>query len=230
VSLDCASHADRSGQFVDCSSFLLFIPIKRYMFEVCSFAMSLSLNVYTRNWSYLVVNAAGVVLVDNDNGGRASLLADKVVLAVTASMAVSGRIADGPQTSEGAGLVVDGKTELGCVALGQAEAVVAVTAGDDVRGQVGSANCAGEVGGVLAGELEAGVLNAVVLADVEVGDVDVLVGGWVRGRATAVSRVGAVRGLRSRGCESSGEEGRGDGEELHLERRFVCIYRRSCEG
>lgn len=194
---------------------------------------SLSLNVCTRIWVYLVlgaVDSVGVVLVDNDNGGRTGLLADKVVLAVTASMAVSGRIADGPQTSEGAGLVVDGKTELGGVALGQAEAVVAVTAGDDLGGQAGSTDCALEVGGVLAGELEAGVLDAVVLADEEVGDVDVLVGGWVRGRATAVSRVGAVRGLRSRGCESSGEEGRGDGEELHLERRFVCVVRRSCEG
>ena len=204
---------------VSCYSY----SIKRYMFEVRSFVMSLSLNVCTRNWSYLVVDATGVVLVDNDNSGRASLLADKVVLAVTASMAVSGCIADGPQTSEGAGLVVDGKTKLGGVALGQAEAVVAVTASDNVGGQVGSADCAGEVGGVLAGELEAGVLDAVVLADVEVGDVDVLVGGWVRGRATAVSRVGAVGGLRSRSCESSGEESRGDSEELHLERRFVCV-------
>ena len=204
---------------VSCYSY----SIKRYVFELRSFVMSLSLNVCTRNWSYLVVGATGVVLADNDNSGRASLLADKVVLAVTASMAVSGCIADGPQTSEGAGLVVDGKTELGGVALGQAEAVVAVTAGDDIGRQVGSADCAGEIGGVLAGELEAGVLDAVVLADVEVGDVDVLVGGWVRGRATAVSRVGAVGGLRSRGCESSGEESGGDSEELHLERRFVCV-------
>lgn len=112
--------------------------------------------------------------------------------------------------------MVDGKTELGALALGQAKAVVAVAARDDLGGKLRDGiRGAEKVGSVLAGEFEAGALNAVVLADVEVADIDVFVGGWVRRGATAVSRVGAIGSLRSRGCESSGEESRGDGEELH---------------
>lgn len=131
-------------------------------------------------------------------------------------MAVGGSIANGPLARELAGLVVDSEAELGGVALCEAEAVVAGAAGNNLGGQAGDgANLAGNVGTVLAGELEAGVLDAVVLADEEVADVDVLVVGGV-GRSAAVSRVGAASGLRSRGGNSgSGEEG-SDCKELHL--------------
>lgn len=131
-------------------------------------------------------------------------------------MAVSRSITNGPLARGLAGLVVDSKAKLGGVALGETEAVVAGAAGHDLRGQAGdSANLAGDVGTILAGELEAGILDAVIFADEEVADVDVLVVGGVGGSA-AVSRVGATSGLRSRGSNGGGGEEGSDGEELHL--------------
>lgn len=120
--------------------------------------------------------------------------------------------------------MVDSKTELAVLALGKAKAVVAVATGNDLGGQLrDGTNFAGKVGGVVAGELEASVLDAVVLADVEVGNVDVLVCGWVRGSA-AVCWVGAASCLGSRGCEGSGQKSRDDGGdcELHL---VICVGR-----
>jgi hypothetical protein len=178
--------------------------------------MSLRFNIYTRicRAGHLLVLV--VVLADDDDGHLADLVADEVVRSVTTSMAVGGSIANGPLASEGAGLVVDGKTELGGVALGEAEAVVAGTASHNFGGQArNGANLASNVGTVLAGELETSVLDAVVLADEEIADVDVLEVGRV-GRSAAVSRVGATSCLRSRGGNGGGGEEGGDGKELHL--------------
>lgn len=107
-------------------------------------------------------------------------------------MAVGGDVANGILASKWAGLVVDGETELGRLALGEAKAVVARAAGHDLGWQAGySANLASDVGDVVASKLETSVLNAVILAEVELANVDVLVLGWIRS-AAAVCRVGAA--------------------------------------
>lgn len=113
--------------------------------------------------------------------------------------------------------MVDSNAEVsGAVGRGDdAEAVVAFTAGNDgSRQSRKGTSLADEVGGVLAGELEVDRLDgAVVLAEGVVGDVDVLVVGWVWWR-TAVGRVGALRSL-SGGSRKGGTEEGGDSEELH---------------
>lgn len=97
-------------------------------------------------------------------------------------MAVSRDVANGVLASEGAGLVVEGKAVVRFFALDEAEAVGTGSAGDNLGGQAGNgANLAGDVGDVVAGELEASILDAVVLAEVELADVDVFVLGWVGG-------------------------------------------------
>lgn len=178
--------------------------------------ISLKFKIYTRICRAERLLVLAVVLADNNDGHGANLLADEVVRSVTAGVAVGGSIADGPLASEGTGLVVDSEAELSCVSLSKTEAVVAVAAGHDLGGQAGDgANLAGDVGSVAAGKLEAGVLDAVILADDQVADVDILVVGRVW-RSAAVSRVGAISRLRGRGSNGGrGEEG-GDSEELHL--------------
>ena len=132
-------------------------------------------------------------------------------------MAVGGNVACRVLASEGAGLVVESETVVRLLALNEAEAVGAVAAGDDLRGEAGdSANLAGDVGDVVTGELEASVLDAVVLAEVKLADVDVLVLGWVGSRAAAVCWVGAAGSLGCGSCEGSTEESSGNSEVLHL--------------
>lgn len=174
-----------------------------------------------RKRSILVV--AGVVLSDDDKGQVvAGLAADEVIWAVAASTAVGRGIANQVLAREGSSLVVDSEAEFGVLALGEAKAVVAVAAGDDLRRQLGDdADLAGKVGGIGTGELEASALDAVVLADVEVGNIDVLVCGWVRRRAATVSWVGAASCLRGWGCEGGCQKSRDGGEcELHL---VICV-------
>ena len=79
--------------------------------------------------------------------------------------------------------MVDGNAKVGgAVGRGEhAEAVVAVAAGNDGSGQGrNGTSLADEVGGVLAGELEVdGLDGAVVTTERIIGDVNVLVVGWV---------------------------------------------------
>lgn len=101
--------------------------------------------------------------------------------------------------------------------LEKTKAVVAVAADLDFRWEALDGTDLALCGAVVAGEGEARVLDAGVLAEVEVGDVDVLVLGRVGGRAAAVCWVGAICCLRS-GCgEGGGREEGGGGEELHFE-------------
>ena len=101
--------------------------------------------------------------------------------------------------------------------LEETKAVVAVAADLDFRWEALDGTDLALGGAVVAGEGEAGVLDAGVLAEVEVGDVDVLVLGRVGGGAAAVCWVGAVCCLRS-GCgEGGGSEEGGGGKELHFE-------------
>ena len=161
-------------------------------------------------------------LLSSDDDGRGGHLgADKVVGAVATSTAVGGNIASRVLARERAGLVVDSKTIFGLLALDKAEAVVAGAASDDLGRQArDGANVASDVGDIVARELEAGVLDAVVFAEVELADVDVLVLGWVRSRAAAVCWVGAASCLGSGGRKGSNEDSRGNGEELHL---VMCV-------
>lgn len=159
--------------------------------------MLLRLKIYTR------MCRAERLLANDDNVQRADLRADEVLRAVATSVAVGGSISDSVPADGGSGLVVDGEAELSRLALGEAESVVAGTAGHNFGGQAGdSANLASDVGSVVAGELETSVLDAAVLADKELGDGDVL-------------RVRSLC-LRSRCSNSNGGEEGGDSEELHF--------------
>ena len=96
--------------------------------------------------------------------------------------------------------MVDAQTELGLGPVLQGEAVLGFAAGDDIGGNLGDGvDAAGQVGGVVAAELERGAQGSAILGlpQRKVPDVDVL------GR------------LRESG---SAEDGGGGGEsELHLE-------------
>ncbi len=153
---------------------------------------------------------------ENEGDSVGDLVADEVIWAVAASMAVGGNVANQGFAGGKTSLVVDSKAKLGGLALGDAEAVLAVTAGDNLGRQFSdSANLASNVSGVVARELEASVLDAVVLANVEFFDVDILVCGWIGSRAAAVCRVGAVRCLRSGRRDSGSEQSRSGDSEAH---------------
>merc|ERR1712000_247218 len=112
-------------------------------------------------------------------------------------------------------LVVESQTELGVVrARLQSETVLAVAADEDLAGEVWVGRRAGQVRGILAGELEGngadgrcGLASTLLLADGEVGNVHVLVVGR--------SRSGLGRGSRE------GEEGE-EVDEPHCEGGVAC--------
>lgn len=138
-------------------------------------------------------------------------------------MAVGWDIASRVLARKGAGLVVDSKAVVRLLAFDKTKAVAAVAASNNLGGQArDSANLTGDVGNVVARQLEASVLDAIVLAKVELADVDVLVLGWVRGRAAAVGWVGAACRLGSGSCKSSSKESSSGDGELHLE---MCVGR-----
>lgn len=112
--------------------------------------------------------------------------------------------------------MVEGHGRVGLVGGGggEAEAVVGVSAIEDLSRKGGDgAGGTDEVGGVVGVDDEGDSLDAVVLAESELGDVHVL---RVGGRCSiAVGWVGAVGSLRS-GCrKGNGEESGGNGDELH---------------
>lgn len=101
------------------------------------------------------------------------------------------------------------------LAFNKTKSVLGLAADLNLRGERFDSTDLAVCGAVVAGEREASGLDAWVLAEEEVGDVDVLICGWVGGTAAAVRGVRAVCRLRSRSCESNGEEGCG-GQELHF--------------
>lgn len=111
--------------------------------------------------------------------------------------------------------MVNSQRIIRALALDEREAVFALSTSEDLRweSQLWDRGAAVQVGSVLAGELESDGLDIGVLAEVEVGDVDVLVGVRVRGCA-AVSGVGLRSGESER---KRGEESGGGCEVLHFE-------------
>lgn len=111
------------------------------------------------------------------DGDESNLVADEVLSAVTASMAVDGNDAVTPLARGDTGLVVDGQRSLtvGILGLAQGKAVVAGSAGNDLAGDRSGADLACKVGGIISRELEVNGLDSITsLAEEEVGDVDVL--------------------------------------------------------